>query len=376
MITDNLDLPVAGQLTYVIGSALLNGLPAGVDVSGLPIISADYDAPYGNLLPGQTAELVFRVDVNNTLPIGTTITNTGTVTWNAATQTDSATVSIDVGGTPGAANVNGKVWHDKNYDNIFDAGEIELANWYVDIYRNTTLLGTVTTDANGNYSINGLVPNNIGIDRYDIRFRSPGSNATTAKLGMAYSDPALTYINALHRIYDIVLNSGANVQNLNLPIDPNGVAYNSVTRTTIPGATISLLNAGTGVELSSSCFDDTNQQNQVTTDNGYYKFDLNFSQGDCTAGGNYLIRITPPATNYSLLPSTVITPQTDATTAAFDVPGCPGGPDDDVAAPAGFCEVQVSELAPALAVAPGTGTSYYLHLTLDDVDVPGDSQIF
>ena len=372
-ITDTLNV---AQLTYVMGSGLLNGLPAGVSYAS-PVITADYDAPYGNLPSGQTAELVFRVDVNNALAIGTTITNTGTVYWNAATQTDSATISVDVGGTPGVANVNGKVWHDKNYDNNFDAGEVVLSNWNVDIYRNTTLLGTVITDASGNYSINGLIPNYIGADRYDIRFRAPASNSTTAKLGLAYSDPALTYINALHRIYDIVLNPGANVQNLNLPIDPNGVVYNSVNRSAIPGATISLLNAGTGSVVSSSCFDDVNQQNQITTTNGYYKFDLNFSQADCTAGGDYLIQITPPATDYSLLPSTVITPQTDASTAAFDVPNCPGTTDDDVAVPVGYCEVQVSELAPTLAIPPtSAGTSYYLHLTLDNVSLPGDSQIF
>ena len=375
-ITDNLNLPVAGQLTYVLNSGLLNGLPAGVSYAN-PIITADYDAPYGNLPSGQTAELVFRVDVNNALAIGTTITNTATVYWNAATQTDSATISVDVGGTPGVANVNGKVWHDNNYNNTPDIGEVELSNWYVDIYRNTTLLGTVTTDANGNYSINGLTPNYIGPDRYDIRFRAPGSNATTAKLGFANSTPALGYTDALHRIYNIVLNPGANVQNLNLPIDPNGVVYNTVTRAAISGATISLLNATSGIELSSNCFDDVNQQNQITTANGYYKFDLNFSQADCIAGNNYLIRITSPAADFSLLPSTVITPQTDATTAAFNVPNCAGTADDDVAAPAGICEVQASELAPVLAIAPASaGTSYYLHLTLDDVDVPGDSQIF
>lgn len=376
VITDNLNLPVAGQLTYDMGSGLLNGLPAGVSYAN-PVITADYDTPYNNLPPGQTAELVFRVDVNNTLPIGTTITNTGTVTWNASTQTDSATISVDVGGTPGVANVNGQLWHDKDFDNIYDSDEVALSNWSVDIYRDTTLLGTITTDASGNYSINGLVPNYIGTDRYDLRFRAPGSNATTAKLGMAYSDPALTYINALHRIYDIVLNSGANVQNLNLPIDPNGVVYNSVTREAIPGATISLLNSATGNEISSDCFDDINQQNQVTTGNGYYKFDLNFSQADCNPNSDYLIRITPPAADYSLLPSVAIPPQNDATTAAFDVPNCPATADDVVAAPAGFCEVQVSELAPTLAVAPASpGTNYYLHLTLDSFDIPGDSQIF
>jgi len=381
-ITDNLDLPVAGQLTYVAGSGLLNGLPTGVDVTALPIITADYYTPYGDLLPGQTAELVFRVLINNALPLGTTITNIADVTWDAGGRTASASVSIDVGGTPGSANVSGRLWHDKDYDDEYDAGEILLSGWYVDIYRDTTLIGTVTSDANGYYNIDGLIPNYIGPERYDIRFRAPGSNATTAKLGLAARGILLPptvppFIYDLHRIYDIVLNSGASIQELNLPIDPNGVVYNSVTRTAIPGATISLLNAGTGSLLSSSCFDDANQQEQVTTANGYYKFDLNFTQADCIAGGNYLIRITPPATDYSLLPSTVITPQTDVTTAALDVPNCPGTADDDVAAPAGYCEVQVSELAPSLAVAPASaGTSYYLHITLNDVDVPGDSQIF
>jgi uncharacterized repeat protein (TIGR01451 family)/fimbrial isopeptide formation D2 family protein len=375
-ITDNLDSPVAGQLTYVNGSGLLNGLATGVSYSA-PTITADYATSYGNLLQGETAELVFRVTINNSLPLGTTITNTGIVSWDAATKNASATISIDVGGTPGVANVNGKIWHDKNYDNIFDGDELELEGWFVDIYRNTTLLGTVISDASGNYSINGLTANDVGSDRYDIRFRAPDSNSTSAKLGNAYSDPALAYNNDLHRIYNIVLSSGLNVQNLNLPIDPNGVVYNSVVRSAISGATISLLNAGTGSEISSSCFDDVNQQNQITTTNGYYKFDLNFSQGDCIAGADYLIRITPPASGYNLNPSTVITPQTDAATAAFDVPNCPGTVDDDVATPVGYCEVQVSELTPALSIAPASaGTSYYLHLILSNGSIPGDSQIF
>ena len=34
----------------------------------------------------------------------------------------------------------------------------------------------------------------------------------------------------MQRITDIVVQPGANLQNLNLPIDPNGVVYNSMTR--------------------------------------------------------------------------------------------------------------------------------------------------
>ena len=376
VITDNLDLPVAGQLTYVNGSGLLNGLAAGVSYSN-PIITADYATTYGDLAPGQSAELVFRATINNALAIGTTITNTGVVNWNAGTQNANAAISIDVGGTPGVANVNGKLWHDANFNNTFDGVEAVLSGWNVDIYRNTTLLGTVTTDASGNYAINGLIPNDIGTDRYDIRFRAPGSTATTAKLGLANSNPALGYTDGLHRISNIVLSSGASVQNLNLPIDPNGVVYNSVIRTMIPGATVSLLNAASGLAVSASCFDDVNQQNQVTTANGYYKFDLNFSQADCVAGGDYLLRITPPATGFNANPSVVILPQTDSTTAALDVPNCPGTATDAIAATANVCEATTSELAPALSVpAASAGTNYYLHLTLNNTVVPDDSQLF
>ncbi len=239
------------------------------------------------------------------------------------------------------------------------------------------MLGTVLSDVNGVYSINGLLPNNIGTDRYELKFRAPGSTATTALLGKADSPPALNFIDDLHRIYNIVLYPATNVLNLNLPIDPNGVVYNSVERVAIAGATISLLNAATGVAVSSSCFDDVNQQNQVTTASGYYKFDLNFSQADCVAGSNYLINIAAPATGYSTLPSVAILPQTDSSTAALDVPNCPGGVADAIPATANICEAQISEFAPAFSVPPvGAGTYYYLHLTLNDGAVPDDSQLF
>ncbi len=373
-INDDLDVPVAAQVTYVAGSALLDGLAAGVSFID-PVITANYSAVYGDLAPGASTELVFRVLIDSMLPIGTTITNTATVYWNT-TQNASSTISIDVGAVPGVANVNGTVWHDANLNNIVDGSETVLSGWYVDIYRNSILLGTVISDVNGVYSINGLLPNNIGTERYEIKFRAPGSTSTTALLGYADSPAGLGFLNGLQRIYDIVLYPATNVLNMNLPADPNGVVYNSIERTAISGATISLLNAGTGIALSSSCFDDVNQQNQVTIANGYYKFDLNFSQADCAAGGNYLIRITPPATGYSLTPSVIALPQTDASTAALDVPNCPGGAFDAIPVTANICEAETSEFAPVPSIPAGAGTTYYLHLTLDNGTTPEDSQIF
>ena len=376
VITDNLDLPIAGQLTYVAGSGLLDGLPAGVSFSA-PIITADFAAAYGDLLSGMSTELTFLVDINNSLAIGTTITNTADVYWNALSQTDSASVSVDVGGTPGVGNINGILWHDANFDNVFDATEQVLTDWPIDIFRNAQLLGTVLSDADGLYQINGLIPNDVGSDLYELQFRIPGATSTTASLGRADSPPQYNFTNDLHKISNIVLSSGSNVQNLNLPIDPNGVVYDSILRIPVAGATITLLNAATSSELSSACFDDENQQNQQTVASGYYKFDLNFSQPDCQPGADYLIQITPPAIDYVAQPSNVIPAQTDSSTAAHDVINCPGTVADAIPATATYCEAQPSELLPSIAVAPiSSATNYYLHLTLSDTALPNDSQLF
>ncbi|HKQ98370.1 MAG TPA: hypothetical protein VJV75_10875, partial [Candidatus Polarisedimenticolia bacterium] len=78
VITDTLP---AGQLTYVAGSATMNGVAAGVSVVG-QTITADYAATYGALAPGGVVVLRFRAVLAAGLANGTVVTNTGVVTWN------------------------------------------------------------------------------------------------------------------------------------------------------------------------------------------------------------------------------------------------------------------------------------------------------
>ncbi|GMR17910.1 MAG: hypothetical protein BMS9Abin33_0305 [Gammaproteobacteria bacterium] len=368
-ITDNLDVPVAGQMTYVPGSGTLNGAAAGVSYAA-PNLTADYAATYGDLLPGQSATLRFLVDIAVGLPTGTTLTNTGQVDWNAPIQTDTATVSIDIGGVPGVASLNGNAWHDANFNNTQDGAERALAGWFVDIYRNGSLLDTAITDTAGNYRITGLAPNDVSGDQYELRFRAPGAGANTALLGLADS----VFTDNLQRISDIIVSSGSNSQNLNVPIDPDGVVYDSVVRAPVAGSTLTLLQAGTNTPVPTSCFDDANQQGQVTLANGYYKFDINFSGAGCSSGGGYIINVTPPASGYNATPSVAIPPSSSTATAAYSVPGCSA---DALGLPAGFCEAQPSEFAPTVAIPPATaGTNYYLHVTLNNSSVPGSSQLF
>jgi uncharacterized repeat protein (TIGR01451 family) len=148
-------------------------------------------------------------------------------------------------------------------------------------------------------------------------------------------------------------------------------------RTPIAGARVTMRNAATGAALPGQCFDDPVQQNQVTAANGFYKFDLNFSDASCPAGGGYLIEVTPPGTGYMNMPSQVIPPATNSGTAPFDVPACPGSTDDAVPATTEYCEIVAYAGVPPPSIPPRTaGTTYHLHLLLSDGTVPGQSQVF
>jgi uncharacterized repeat protein (TIGR01451 family) len=369
VLTDTLP---AGQLAYVPGSATMNGAATGVSVAGATI-TADYAAIYGPLDPAATVTLRFRATLDPGLVDGTVVTNTGVVTWNTPTQTASASVSIVVGGVPGMTVLNGTVWHDIDFDDVKDTGERPLAGWTVQFFADGQLVHTVLTDVDGAYNIVGVQPNDTTGVAYQLRFLAPGASPTTAALGRAASP----FTNGLQRIDDIVIPAAGLVQSLDLPIDPNGVVYNSIARVPVPGAALTLLSPG-GSPLPSSCFDDPVQQGQVTLADGWYKFDLNFSDPACPSGGDYLLAVAaPPGPTFVPGPSQIIPPTTDAGTAAFSVPACPASTVDALPATATYCEVQRSELAPAAAVpARSAGTVHHVHLALDGSQTPGTSQIF
>src|SRR5204863_3097448 len=140
-------------------------------------------------------------------------------------------------------------------------------------------------------------PNDATGERYELRFRASGAGTSASMLGRSASP----FTDGLQRITVIVVQSGATLQGLNLPIHPNGVIYNSVARTPVVGATLTLLDgrsasraglrtaddfvkatrtlldAGSASPLPAGCFDDPAQQGQITLADGYYKFDINFS---------------------------------------------------------------------------------------------------
>jgi uncharacterized repeat protein (TIGR01451 family)/fimbrial isopeptide formation D2 family protein len=365
VITDAMNLPVAGQKTYVAGSGLLNGLPAGVSFVD-PVLTATV----GTMPAATTAELRFRVLLDASLAIGDIVTNTADVAWDVLPSTASATVSIDIGGIPGSAIINGQIWQDIDFGNDVDTGEPVLSDFRIELYRNNILLASTVSDANGVYLFTGLIPVVAPDVPYELRFFAPGATATTASLGTTNSP----FTDGPQSITDIYVASGTNIQGLNLPRQVNGIVYDSVLRVPVAGVQLSMINqTRSNQAVPDTCFTDPIHASQVTLADGYYKFDLNFSDPQrCAQGDEYEIVVQPPADDFTGTTSVIIPPVEPVTGVAQDVPNCPGTAADKIPATAQYCENSVSNLQPPATIQPrAPGTDYYLKFLFNALPFTG-----
>ncbi|HNP62306.1 MAG TPA: SdrD B-like domain-containing protein [Woeseiaceae bacterium] len=371
-LRDDLDETNPGYLMYVDQSATLNGLANGVSVVG-PVITVDYFNDYGPLNPGESIVLRFRTVINPALVEGTTLVNTARVYWDDPLQQAEAFVMIDVGAMPDAGMLSGEVWHDADHDNTPGGLERGLESWLVELLLDDQLVRSMVTDIDGYYRFNNVAPNYAAGQTYSLRFSAPGAVSTTALMGQTDSD----FTDGQQRIDEIDVQEGSNLLALNMPVDPNGVIYDSVARTPVGGAVVTMLDPRNGLALPSACFDDPNHQGQVTVPNGYYKFDINFSDPACPSGLNYLLQVVAPDTTFVPGVSELIPPSSDETTLPFDVPLCPGSGTDAVPGTPQTCESQPSEFQPPTSVtARSPETDYHLFLRLDSSQSPGSSQLF
>lgn len=341
-ITDGL----SGDVSYVAGSGRLDGNPVPVDLVG-GVVTADV----GTLPAGSSTELRFRVEVSAALDDGDTIDNLGRVTADPAVD-ETATATIDVGGAPGAANFNGRVWLDANLNQVFDEGdERPLEGWQVAVSFGGSTIGAVTTPVDGTFSLRGLAPGG----EYTLTFTLPGQTTTFGETAPSLGTPGRQVIT------EITVGGGANIVGQDMPVTINGTVYEAVGRTPIGGATVNLLGTGSGQAVAAGCFADPTQQGQVTPPNGFYLFELEFGDPSCPAPGDYLLEVTPPAGDFGPTPSVIIPPETDGTTPPYDVAVC----DDDAlppGPPGGLCHAQVQDEPPATSIPAGPGTRYYLNL--------------
>ncbi|BDU16637.1 SdrD B-like domain-containing protein [Lysobacter auxotrophicus] len=268
-----------------------------------------------------------------------------------------------------ASAVSGTVWFDAGSDDThLDGGDVRLDGWHVEFVDAATgnLVAEVLTAADGTYRIPDLIP---GVRHY-LRFRHPtsgvlwgfpvtgetaagppapcdadaaiaGGTASTCRV----TDQSITQL-------EVVLQSGAELPQQSLPVDPGGVVYDVVTRDPVPGSVVTLAPSGTcaSFDPATSILNggaggysiEGNAISMTVGANGFYQF---LFAPTAPPRCDYTLRVTPPGG--FAFPSTVIPTQPGT----LNPPGAVGTTFD----------VQPQPAAPTAPV--GAGTAYYLALS-------------
>lgn len=203
---------------------------------------------------------------------------------------------------PGAT-ISGSVWHNTiTRDTTQQPGEPGLEGWIVEAVRGGVVVATATTDANGRYTLTGLPPTTNPGEVYELVFRHPVSRAQYGN--PVSSEPGVDL--SRRTIANLTLNPGQNIVEQNLPLDPSGVVYDSVTRLPVSGATVTFVGPP-GFDPAAHLLGGTGNVTQVTDATGFYQYIL--LPG--APAGTYGIQVTPPG-GYLPTPSGTLPPQPGA----------------------------------------------------------------
>ena len=198
-----------------------------------------------------------QVSVDPSVPAGTY-----TITYELCERlnpTNCAQATVTVTVDPALSSVTGTVFDDRNGNQGLDGGETRRDGWIVEIIRDSVVVATTRTDGSGNYRFDGLLSGG----GYSIQFRNPDNNVV------------------YRVIRDVTLANNTVVTDQNLPLDPSGVVYDSITRAPVRNAVVSLLGAN-GSPLPVVCFLSTTQQSQSTDSTGFYRFDISLAPASLT----------------------------------------------------------------------------------------------
>lgn len=275
------------------GNALVNVLDndtlggTGVDPDDITLSVVTPAVPVGGGAVPVLDPATGLVSVPQGVPAGTY-----TITYEICEKlnpTNCSTGSVTVVVEAARSNLAGTVYLDVNGNRVVDDGDIRKAGWIVEVVLDGEVVATAVTDANGDYLIEDLLSG----PGYEVRFRNPANNVVYGVID------------------EVELGSGETVVDQNLPLDPSGVIYNSITREPIAGVMVSLVDRN-GTLLPDECLIDPSQQNQLSDAEGDYRFDIvTGAASQCPNGETqYRIVVTPPS-GFGFV-SSVILPQGQA----------------------------------------------------------------
>ncbi|MBX3589234.1 MAG: DUF11 domain-containing protein [Ramlibacter sp.] len=280
----------AGTNTVIVTVANVSGMAS----TGTLTVSLPNGATVGfTIATALSAGQTVSFSTTYSVPLLTTTAQTFSAIVTATTAPDinlpnnTTTLVATVGAT-----LRGLAWIDSNRDRVYQAGEVLLPNLLVRLYNaGSVVVGTAMTGADGRYEIKGMLPG-VG---YRVEFyncmtvgaaatcnainTTPYNQAGTTTGGQPSTGVTATTTSATgeaigQAITGITLYAGDNTVDQNLPLDPRGQVYDSVTRLPVAGATVRL-NGPVGFNPATHLLDLNGAQpnNESTSDvNGLYQF--------------------------------------------------------------------------------------------------------
>jgi uncharacterized repeat protein (TIGR01451 family) len=248
-----------------------------------------------------------------------------------------------------SAGVSGTVWLDLNHDHRLDPGDPLLPGWIVELLRNGAVIATTVTNSSGQYSFGGVAPG----PGYAIDFRDPGTKAlygTPVNGEQGVPNPNSDAVIGNGIIESLTLKPGLNIVQQSLPVDPTGVVYDSVARTPVGGATVTLVGPA-GFNPATELVGGAANVTQVVPSGGaaagIYQFLLiNPGLPGGAPAGLYTLQVTPPA---GYLPPPAKGGGVAAPGNSYPVPG-----------PSGASTAIQPHITPPPASEKGAATAYYL----------------
>ncbi len=190
-------------------------------------------------------------------------------------------VTPEVG--PSVGSLGGTVFFDPDHNDLLGSGESGLAGWVVTVRdANGDIVAEVITAADGTYNVPDLPAGDYSVD-------------------FAHPDTGVVW-----QVSEVTVPVGGRAQ-ADLPVDPSGRVYDSITRDLVPDVELQLVRADNGQVLPDACLL-PGQQNQRIGADAAYRFDVQFGAAPaCPASlATYRIEILTVPSLYLASPSTII----------------------------------------------------------------------